>query len=182
MFRIRPVQTPSLMEAVLLTGMIISIMASSIIFLGATPHVPLILSLFLLVVYGLVKKVPYKQLEAGITEGAKAGIGAVLIFFLIGILIAAWMFGGTIPTLIYGGFSIVTPSFYFAVVFIVTSIIGLCVGSSLTTVGTVGLAFVGISEALDVSLAITVGAIVSGPFLVIKCHPYQIQPTWLHRF
>ncbi|HLR73720.1 MAG TPA: Na+/H+ antiporter NhaC [Virgibacillus sp.] len=171
MFRIRPVHTPSLMEAILLTVMIVSIMASSIIFLEATPHVPLVISLFLLIVYGLVKKVPYKQLEEGIINGAKAGIAAVLLFFLIGVLIASWMFGGTIPTLIYSGFSLVTPHYYFAVVFVVTSIIGLCVGSSLTTVGTVGLAFVGISEALDVSQAITVGAIVSGAFFGDKMSP-----------
>lgn len=171
MFRVKPVQMPSLIEAIILTIMIILTIAFSIIYLGAVPHVPLVISLLILVIYGLFKKVPYKRLEEGIIEGAKSGMAAVFLFFFIGILIATWMFSGTIPTLIYGGFSLVTPNFYFAVVFVVTAIIGIFVGSSLTTVGTVGLAFVGISEALDVSQAMTVGAIVSGAFFGDKTSP-----------
>src|SRR5699024_5496837 len=49
--------------------------------------------------------------------------------------------------------------------------IGISVGSSLTTVGTVGLAFISISSALDVSLSITAGAVVSGAFLGHKMSP-----------
>lgn len=171
MFRIKAVQIPSFAETILVTIAILAIMSTSIIFLGAAPHVPLVISLLLLVIYGLMKKIPYKQLEEGITEGAKAGMAAVFLFFFIGILIASWMLGGTIPTLIYAGFELVTPSFFFAIVFVVTSIVGICVGSSLTTVGTVGLAFIGISGAIDVSLAITAGAIVSGAFFGDKMSP-----------
>src|SRR5699024_7623870 len=61
--------------------------------------------------------------------------------------------------------------FYLAVVFLVTAIVGLSVGSSLTTVGTVGVAFIGISSAIDVSLAMTAGAIVSGAFFGDKMSP-----------
>lgn len=171
MFRIKAVQVPSLTETLLLTIAVLAIMSSSIILFEAPPHVPLVISLLLLVIYGLVKKIPYKLLEEGITEGAKAGMAAVFLFFFIGILIASWMMGGTIPTLIYAGFELVTPSFFFAIVFVVTSIVGICVGSSLTTVGTVGVAFIGISGAIDVSLAITAGAIVSGAFFGDKMSP-----------
>ncbi|MFC4557897.1 Na+/H+ antiporter NhaC [Virgibacillus kekensis] len=171
MYRIKAVQTPSLMEALLLTITIIVVISSSIIFFGAAPHVPLVISLLLLCIYGLVKKVPYKTLEEGIIEGAKSGMGAVFIFFFIGILIASWMLGGTIPTLIYAGFELVTPSFYFAIIFVCTALVGMVVGSSLTTVATVGVAFIGISGAVDVSLAITAGAIVSGAFFGDKMSP-----------
>ncbi|HLR69255.1 Na+/H+ antiporter NhaC [Virgibacillus alimentarius] len=171
MFRIKPVQVPSLSEAVLITVAILFIMGSSIIIYDAPPHIPLAISLLLLVVYGLIKKVPYKDLEEGVTEGAKAGMAAVFLFFFIGILIASWMLGGTIPTLIYAGFELVTPSFYFAIVFVITAIVGMSVGSSLTTVGTVGVAFIGISSAIDASLAITAGAIVSGAFFGDKTSP-----------
>lgn len=81
------------------------------------------------------------------------------------------MMSGTIPTLIYAGFSLVTPLFFFAVVFVVTAIIGLSIGSSLTTVATVGVALIGIAGALDLSLAITAGAIVSGAFFGDKMSP-----------
>ena len=171
MFRIKAVQIPSLTEAIGVAVGIIFIMGFSIISYEAPPHIPLLISLFFLIIYGLIKGISYKQLENGITEGARAGIAAALLFFFIGILIASWILGGTIPTLIYAGFSLVTPSFYLAVIFIVTSIVGLSVGSSLTTVGTIGVAFIGISSAIDVSLAMTAGAIVSGAFFGDKMSP-----------
>ena len=68
----------------------------------------------------LLKKVPYRKLESGLVEGAGAGMSAVFLFFFIGMLISSWMMSGTIPTLIYAGFNLITPHFFFAIVFVVT--------------------------------------------------------------
>ena len=84
---------------------------------------PILLAILLLITYGLIKKVPYKQLEDGLVDGSKAGLGAIFIFFFIGILISSWMIGGTIPTLIYLGFQFISPHFFYAIVFIITCII-----------------------------------------------------------
>lgn len=171
MFRMRAVQTPSLIEAVLVTLVIIIILNTSIVFLEASPHVPLLLSILFLLLYGRSKKIPYKTLETGVTEGAKVGITATLLFFFIGMLISAWMVGGTIPTLIYYGFALVTEKYFLAIVFVVCGVIGMSIGSSLTTVGTIGVAFISIASAVDVSLAMTAGAIVSGAFFGDKMSP-----------
>lgn len=171
MFRIKAVYMPKLSEAIMMTLIIVSLMGSSIIFFSARPHVSLLLALLALIIYGLIKKVSYEKLESGMVEGAKAGISAVFLFFMIGILIASWMLAGTIPTLIYAGFELVTPKYFLAIIFVVTAVVGVSVGSSLTTVGTVGLAFIGISTALDVSLPMTAGAIVSGAFFGDKMSP-----------
>ena len=171
MFRIKSEQMPSLPEAILVISAIIAIMSVSIIYFEAPPHIPLTISLLMLVIYGIIKKIPYDKLQEGFSEVATSGMGADFLFFMIGILIAAWIYSGTIPTLIYAGFELVTPRFYYAIVLIVTSVVGICVGSSLTTVATVGLAFIGISQALDISLAITAGAIVSGAFFGDKMSP-----------
>ncbi|HLR41010.1 MAG TPA: Na+/H+ antiporter NhaC [Virgibacillus sp.] len=171
MFRIKNEQTPSLPEAVIVTLIMVFVIGVSIIYFEAPPHIPLMISLLLLIIYGIIKKVPYVKLQEGFAEGATSGMGAVFLFFMIGILVASWIYSGTIPTLIYAGFELVTPSFYYAIVMLVTAIVGICVGSSLTTVATVGLAFIGISQALDISLAITAGAIVSGAFFGDKMSP-----------
>lgn len=171
MFRIKAVQKPSLLEAILVTFVIVFIMNISILKFDSAPHIPLIISILFLMIYGLIKRVSYKELEQGITEGALVGIAATFLFFFIGMLIASWMMAGTIPTLIYVGFNIVTPKFFLAIVFIVTAIVGISVGSSLTTVGTVGVAFIGIASAIDISLAMTAGAIVSGAFFGDKMSP-----------
>lgn len=171
MYQIKAVLRPSLGEAISLTIAVLLIISLGIIVFGAAPHIPLVIALLILMVYGLTKRIPYRTLEEGVTEGAKTGMGAVLLFFFIGILIASWMLGGTIPTLIYVGFELVTPSFFFAIIFIVTGIIGIFVGSSLTTVATVGVAFIGIASAVDVSVTIAAGAIVSGAFFGDKMSP-----------
>lgn len=146
-------------------------MAYSIGYLKATPHIPIFLVIAILLAYGLLKKVPFRDLEGGMIAGASAGLGAVFIFFFIGILISSWIMGGTIPTLIYYGFLTVSPNFFFAIVFLICSIVGISIGSSLTTVATVGVAFMGIAGAMDISLTITAGAIVSGAFFGDKMSP-----------
>ncbi|NME07182.1 Na+/H+ antiporter NhaC [Psychrobacillus sp. BL-248-WT-3] len=171
MFRIRSTISPSFSEAALLSTMIIAIMALCIIKFDSVPHMPILLAILLLITYGLMKKVPYKKLEEGLTDGAKAGLGAIFIFFFIGILISSLMMSGTIPTLIHLGFQFITPHFFYAIVFLVTCIVGLSIGSSLTTVATIGVAFIGMASAMDISLAITAGAIVSGAFFGDKMSP-----------
>ncbi|MGI2326804.1 Na+/H+ antiporter NhaC [Planococcus sp. YIM B11945] len=171
MFQIKAVIAPSVKESIALVALIVAIVSASLIRFGAVPHIPILIAILLLIGYGLVKRVPYVELERGLVQGAGAGMSAVFLFFFIGILISAWMMSGTIPTLIYAGFSLITPLFFFAIVFIITSIVGLSIGSSLTTVATVGVAFIGMASVLDVSLAITAGAIVSGAFFGDKMSP-----------
>ncbi|MDN7240766.1 Na+/H+ antiporter NhaC [Planococcus sp. N028] len=171
MFHIKEVISPSLKEALLLVFLIVATISVSLVQFGAAPHLPILVSILLLIGYGLIKKVPYHLLESGLVKGAGAGMSAVFLFFFIGILISSWMMSGTIPTLIYAGFHLITPLFFFAIVFVISSIVGLAIGSSLTTVATVGVAFIGMASVLDVSLAITAGAIVSGAFFGDKMSP-----------
>jgi len=171
MFRIEAKSNPRFIEASFVILLIIATISISIGYLKATPHIPIFLVISLLLAYGLLKKVPFRDLEGGMIAGASAGLGAVFIFFFIGILISSWMMGGTIPTLIYYGFLTVSPNFFFAIVFLICSIVGISVGSSLTTVATVGVAFMGIAGAMDISLTITAGAVVSGAFFGDKMSP-----------
>lgn len=171
MIQIKAIISPTFTEAIALIAAIITTISISIIKFESVPHLPILFSILLLICYGLLKKVPYRKLEGGLVEGAGAGMSAVFLFFFIGILISSWMMSGTIPTLIYTGFNLVSPSFFFAIVFVVTSIVGLAIGSSLTTVATVGVAFIGMATVLDLSMAITAGAIVSGAFFGDKMSP-----------
>lgn len=158
-------------EAVLLTSLILIGISFSIIKLEMVPHIPIILASLFLIIFGMFKRVSIKQLEAAMLDGAKSGLGAVMIFFFIGMLISSWIASGTIPTFVYLASGAITGEFYFAIVFIVTSIIGVSIGSSLTTAATLGITFISISTALDISLAITAGAVISGAFFGDKMSP-----------
>lgn len=171
MFTIQQKLKPSLLEAFILTFLIISMIFSGIYFFEMTPHIPIFFAILLLIGYGLIKKVAFRELENAMVEGAKSSLGAIYIFLLIGLLISSWLISGTIPTLLFFGLSIVTASFFYAIVFIISAIIGTAIGSSLTTVATVGVAFISVASAVDMSLAMTAGAIVSGAFFGDKMSP-----------
>ncbi|WP_188456575.1 Na+/H+ antiporter NhaC [Virgibacillus oceani] len=171
MFPINPKHHPSTGESVLFFIFIVGLISYFIIELGTVPHVPILLGIFVLLAYGLMKRIPFKDLEEGMTAGAKSGMGAIFLFLLIGVLISSWMISGTIPALINTGFTFIGGTWFYAIVFAVTAIVGISLGSSLTTTATIGVAFIGMAGALDASLAITAGAIVSGAFFGDKMSP-----------
>src|SRR5690554_2920188 len=171
MFSINTKHQPSLIEAVCFFIFIISMISYFIVVLDTVPHIPILLGILLLIAYGLFKQIPFKDLELGMITGAKAGMGAVFLFFLIGVLISSWMISGTIPMLISTGFSFISGTWFYGIVFAVTAVIGVALGSSLTTTATIGVAFIGMATAIDASLAITAGAIVSGAFFGDKMSP-----------
>src|SRR5690625_8024894 len=96
--------------------------------------------------------------------GATAGMGAIFLFFLTGILISSWIISGTIPILIDTGFSLISGPWLYAIVVAVTAIIGISLGSSLTTTQPVGVGFIVIATAIDTSLVIPAVASVSAVF------------------
>lgn len=159
------------LEALIVTLLILGGISYSIIFAGAVPHIPVVFAIMGLIAYGLIKKVSITQLEKGLIEGAQSGLGAIFIFFLIGMLISSWMASGTIPTFIYMALEAVNGKFFYAIVFVVASVIGMSIGSSLTTAATLGVAFMGVSSALGLSDAITAGAVISGAFFGDKMSP-----------
>ncbi|PIC64224.1 Na+/H+ antiporter NhaC [Sporosarcina sp. P13] len=171
MFPIKAIHTPTVKASVLLTTLIVAMISVSIVKFDSVPHVPILFAILLLFGYGLWKKLAYKELERGLVDGASAGMSGVFLFFFIGILVSSWMMSGTIPTIIYAGLQLITPAFFYAIVFIVTAIIGLAVGSSLTTVATIGVAFISMAHILELSLPLAAGAIVSGAFFGDKMSP-----------
>ncbi|SDJ89593.1 Na+/H+ antiporter NhaC [Sediminibacillus albus] len=171
MFQIEPKQSLSWQEALFLLLTVIALISTFIIKLETVPHLPLILAILYIMTYGLVKKLPFSQLETGLIKGATAGVGAVFLFLLIGILISSWMVSGTIPMLMDTGIRLIGGTWFYAIVFVVTAIIGTALGSSLTTSATIGVAFIGMAQAMDLSLAISAGAIVSGAFFGDKMSP-----------
>lgn len=168
---------PHTAEALAIVLAIITTITVALGVFKSVPHIPILICLFLLLLYGLLRGVAFSDLEQSMRTAASSGIGAIYIFLLIGILISSWIIGGTIPTLLYVGFSLVSASFFYAIVFLITSVIGTAIGSSLTTVATVGVAMMGIATAVDASLAITAGAIVSGAFFGDKLSPLSDTTT-----
>ena len=99
-----------------------------------------------------------------------AGV-SILILLLIGMMSATWMISGVVPTLIYYGVQIMSPTFFLPCACIISSIISVMTGTSWTTIATIGIALMGIGDALGIPAPYTAGAIISGAYFGDKISP-----------
>lgn len=97
-------------------------------------------------------------------EVVKVGLPAIFILLAVGMVIGVWILSGTVPMLIYYGFQVLSPSFFLVATCLISAIVSLATGTSWGTVGTVGLALMGIGEGLGIPMHLTGGALVSGAF------------------
>jgi Na+:H+ antiporter, NhaC family len=104
-------------------------------------------------------------------EAIASVTSALFILLAVGALIGTWNLSGTIPTLVYYGIQVLSPSWFYAATAIICGVVALSIGSSWTTAGTIGVGLVGIASLLDVSVAITAGAVISGAYLGDKTSP-----------
>lgn len=136
-----------------------------------TPHIPVLISLIFLLLYGTINKIKFKLMQQSMIDAVNTSMGAVFLFFFIGILVSVLMMSGAIPTLIFYGLDIISTKTFYLSAFCITAIIGVSIGSSLTTVATLGVALIGMSNAFELNSAITAGAVVSGAFFGDKMSP-----------
>ncbi len=118
-----------------------------------------------------IYKTPWKVFE----ESIKATIGdstvSIMILLLIGVMSSSWMISGVVPTLIYYGVQLMAPSVFLPCACIISALISLMTGTSWTTIATIGIALLGIGNALSIPEAFTAGAIISGAYFGDKMSP-----------
>jgi len=115
----------------------------------------------------------YKEMEEGIVHSISKGMPAMMVVIVVGMLIGTWMSCGAIPMMIYYGLKIISPAFYLVTACIVCSIISVVTGTSYGTAGTVGVAFIGIAQGLNIPLSHAAGAIVAGSYFGDKISPFS---------
>src|SRR5690606_28566535 len=122
-------------------------------------------------VVGAVNKVSFKQMLTEDEENVRSTTGALLILLMVGALSGTWLVSGVIPAMIYYGLQILNPTIFLAACVIICCIISLATGSSWTTSATVGIALVGIGNALGIPMGMTAGAVLSGAYFGDKMSP-----------
>ena len=116
-------------------------------------------------------RVPWKAFERQMGKTMGGIFITVLILLTVGMLSGSWMISGVVPTLIYYGVQILSPRFFLVTACIICAMVSLLSGSSWTTVATIGVALLGIGQALGISTAWTAGAIISGAYFGDKMSP-----------
>lgn len=113
----------------------------------------------------------YDTMVEEVSQNIKSTSGAILILLMVGALAGTWLVSGIIPTMIYYGLQILNPTIFLAACVVICSVISVATGSSWTTSATVGIALIGIAEALGIPLGMTAGAILSGAYFGDKLSP-----------
>ena len=150
-------------QALITVLTLVVIMFISLVKLGSTPQIPL---LFGCLVAGLVAVwagFRWEEILEGMISGITRALEAVLILCLIGVLIAIWIAGGTVPTMIYYGLQIISPQVFVPAAMLICTIVSFVIGAW-GTVGTVGLALMGVGIALGIPAPLVAGCIVSGSY------------------
>jgi len=141
------------------------------------PQVLLVVAAFFTGLLALLLRFNWKEMERGIVDSIHKAMPAILIMLTVGILIGAWISCGTIPLVIYYGLKIISPQFFLVTACLVCTIAAMATGTSWGTVGTLGVAFMGIALGLGIPLGPAAGAVVAGSYMGDKMSPLSDIPN-----
>ena len=117
----------------------------------------------------------FKKPWSAFEDAIKANIGnitsAIVILLLIGAISGTWTMSGIVPTMICYGVKVLSPSFFLPAACIICAAVSLMLGSSWTTIATIGVALLGIGKAEGFHEGLIAGAIISGAYFGDKISP-----------
>ncbi|TWI57425.1 transporter (NhaC family) [Pseudomonas duriflava] len=163
---------PNIWLALIPIVLTIGLLSLQIIYYGDfTPHIPLAIGFAITGIVGWIQGYRWKDIEEGAFHVLHVAMPAIATLILVGMLVSVWIASGTVPMLIYYGLELINPAWFLVASMLLCSLVSLAIGSSWTTVGTIGLALVGIGTAFGIPLYWVAGAVVSGSFFGDKVSP-----------
>lgn len=162
---------PSLKLALIPIVSMMILLFSGIFIFGAEPHIPVLLSAVISGILAIYLGYTWFEIEKAITAGVALSIQALLILIILGTLIATWLAGGIVPTMIYYGLNILSPDWFLPLAVVITSAVSLTSGNAWTAAGTVGIAVMGVGLVLGYDPAMVAGAVISGAYFGDKLSP-----------
>lgn len=169
----RVIKTPSVIGALLTSITLIAILLLSVVVFEVEIQLALFICLIIVACYAIFLGYKWQEVEKMMMDGISSILIAVMILLLIGTVIATWIASGTIPYIIYAGLQLISPRFFLVSAFLTCSFMSIATGSSWSSAGTVGIAFMGIGAGLGINPAMTAGAIVSGAYFGDKMSPFS---------
>ena len=172
----RTPREPSMLDALLPIIVLIGLLAMTIALFGIdATNGPLQVALLLSAAFASLIAFKNGYTVAGVADAAVGGvtsaIGAIFILLAVGSLIGTWNMAGTIPTIVDYGIRLVSPSWFYVAAAVVCALVGMVTGSSWTTAGTLGVAFVGMANVMGLNEAIAAGAVICGSYFGDKMTP-----------
>jgi NhaC family Na+:H+ antiporter len=155
---------------------LITLIALTIILFGiAATDGPLQVALFLSAAFASLVAFKNGYTSAEVADAAVGGVtsamGAIFILLAVGALIGTWNMAGTIPTVVDYGVQLLNPTIFYVTTAVICALVGMVTGSSWTTAGTLGVAFVGMAKVMDLSEPAAAGAVICGAYFGDKMTP-----------
>lgn len=138
---------------------------------GATQVSLLIASAICVAVGYLMKRVEWESLEGEMTAKISSCMPSIIILLLIGAIGGTWMVSGIVPTMIYYGVQVLRPEWFLVSSSLFCALVSVMVGSSWTTVATIGVALMGIGRAHGFDDGWIAGSIIAGAYFGDKLSP-----------
>ncbi|HET6939524.1 MAG TPA: Na+/H+ antiporter NhaC family protein, partial [Nocardioides sp.] len=172
----KPIRPPTLLDALLPVLVLIALLALTIALFGVSAtdgplQVALLLSAAFASLMAFKNGYTAEAMAQAAVGGVSAAMSAVFILLAVGALIGTWNMAGTIPTVVDLGIRLVSPSWFYLATAVICALVGMVTGSSWTTAGTLGVAFVGMSSVLGLDQAIAAGAVICGAYFGDKMTP-----------
>ena len=165
------VRVPSFIQSAICFGGIILMIALGIIKYDIPIHVVIMLAIVWSIGHSLFLGYRFLELKDAMNKGIERGLGALYIFIMIGVVIAAFLESGTITSIVYYSLDLISPAIFLPASLLICSFMSLAVGTSWGTVGTAGVILIGVGGAMGVPLPIVAGAVVSGATFGDKLSP-----------
>ncbi len=172
----RTIKPPSYMDAAApILALILLVVLAQVLFEGDLTSGPFQIALIVCALFAATIAFKnghdLKDLGKHAVDGISSAMGAIFILLAVGALIGTWSMAGTTATLTYYGVKFINPTWFYLTCVIICALISISIGSSWTTVGTIGVALIAISEVLGLNPAITAGAVISGGYFGDKMSP-----------
>ncbi|STE39726.1 Na+/H+ antiporter NhaC [Escherichia coli] len=165
------INQPSFSSAMIILAIIFILFLAGVGILNAPVEFVLIVVTLVTAFYARYYGARWRDIVNIFMSKIKEAVPAMLILLSIGMLIGCWIVSGTIPLMVLYGLEMVSPHYLYLTAFLVTVCISLFTGTSWGTAGTIGVALMAVAAAMDVSLPITAGAVISGSYFGDKLSP-----------
>ena len=162
---------PGFLQSLVCFAGVIGIVIVGLFRFGIDLHSLLIVGLVWTAAHACSLGVRFPALKTAMSAGIEKGLGAIYIFILIGVLIAALIAAGTVPSLVYYGVDLLSPGIFLPAGLILCSVMSVATGTAWGTIGTIGVVLMGLGEALAMPLPLVAGMVVSGASFGDKMSP-----------
>lgn len=152
----------SFFKAVVVLAINIFTLLIGVVILKLEPHVPILINIGIVFIFGRTLSIPWSELVEGMHKTVAESVGVLLTVLMVGVVVGTWTIGGTVPTVIYYGLMFFSPKWFLLSIMILCFIMAFVTGSSWTTSGTIGVAFMGVGISLGIPAGLIAGCIISG--------------------